>query len=144
VAQPGASDQSVAGAHANPSDEPHSTYRTHSAGFYCIPTWTSDQHLWWRAQSEACYSGPDRTVLETAQMRLKWRLKRRLSDSYQAEVHELLAGRPTLGSEAQAATQGVGLTRKDMVETCNFGADTYLIAELYSAGQLDGFLILLE
>jgi hypothetical protein len=48
-----------------------------------------------------------------------------------------------LGSEAQAATEGAKVMCKNTLEVCPSEEETYLIAEFYCAGQLDGFLTLL-
>lgn len=66
----GPSDHCVAGGRVKASDEPRTTYHTHIAGFWYIPTWTSDLRLWWRAQSEADCSGPVHTVLADVLERL--------------------------------------------------------------------------
>ena len=51
-----------------------------------------------------------------------------------------LAGKPVLGVEAQAATEGYRLSTQGHLRTCDIRGKTHLIAQLYGAGQLDGVL----
>lgn len=76
-------------------------------------------------------------------MYLGRRRRRRMSDSYQAVFNSRVSRQKRFGVHSAGSNGRCGLSARGHDGTSR-RACTYLIAQLYSAGQLDGILILLS